>query len=229
MRGGDQGGMGSVLKWGLIAGGAYLLYRNFTGTGGGFSLSDLVSAASVAPAALPAQPAAPAASGVRATAPAAPQTQNPPAQQFVYQSHNQTPAAASLAAELTAAAAGDAFLVNGAFNADHWAFYYNLIRTALTPTQFGAAFPGMTDTDRGPDITAGEFVARLQAAGLAGLDVKGLGALDDSMYVCVPVRSLAKRGPVVVWPTRRLDASGARAIPFPHRFPWGHLPIVGGR
>jgi hypothetical protein len=79
---------------------------------------------------------------------------------------------------LLAAAAGDSFLVNGAFNADHWAFYYNLVRTPLTPAQFGAAFPNITGTDRGPDITAAQFVQALQSAGLVGAgSLAGRGAV----------------------------------------------------
>ena len=78
-----------------------------------------------------------------------------------------TIAPTDLASQLIAAAAGNAFLVNGNLNPDQWNFYRNnLYPPALTPAQFSDAFK---DFDMTQPISAAAFVNALHNAGLAGL------------------------------------------------------------
>lgn len=65
---------------------------------------------------------------------------------------------------LAAASAGASTMMN----ADQWNYYRNNIAPpALTPAQFGAAFPNMT-ADRGPNMTVDQFLSAINAAGLVG-------------------------------------------------------------
>lgn len=77
---------------------------------------------------------------------------------------------------------------NGIFmNADQWNYYRNIIAPpALTPAQFGTAFPELTATNRGT-FTADMFVGRLHSAGLAGIG--GMGYLSNGMGDVIPVPS----------------------------------------
>jgi hypothetical protein len=194
------GGVGSVLKWGLLIGGGYFAYRAITSaastsgsgaTAPSLSLADLVAAikgAQSSPAPAGTTPAA----AVKPTEPA-------PAQMIT---------------ALKAAAAGNSFLVAGKMNQDQWNYYRNqLWPPDLSGAQLSAAFPN------GPEqLTAEDFVGRLQSVGLAGL---GLGRVT----VPVPVLVRTPAGPVVVWAARDLPGSGApRVAVFPAAHPFGFGP-----
>lgn len=186
-------GVGSVLKWGLIAGGAYYLYQALYGSGtvaaaaapstpaGTVTMPDLAAAAAGVPPAPPAPP-------VVAPAPAA------------------SGAASQLAAELNAAAAGDANLVNGQMSAWQWRYYFNnvLQRTPVSDALFTAAFP-----DPAALLTADRYAAALLGNG----GLSGLGRVT----IPVPVVFDSDTGRrVMVWAARDLasSADGPRAAVF---------------
>ncbi len=180
---------GSIVKYAAIAGGAYWLYQKISG--GEFTLPAFLGGPAAAPA--PAPTPAPAASPTPAT--------NPPPTTPAASAPPGTTAGPSLLEQLKAAAATDAFFQQqgGKGNADQWNYYRNILRPpGLTAAQFGSAFPGMTDSDRGPMMTAEEFLAKLSGAGLAGL---------GRVYIPVPIR-IDRPGskPTIVW----LRARGAR-------------------
>jgi hypothetical protein len=163
-------GLGSIVKWGLIAGVAYYLYETFMVPAvaqpvastvplatGSITLPNLQSALTINP--------------------------NPPL--------SPDTGLTDWAAELNSAAAPDANLVNGKMSAWQWNYYLNILRPAGVPAaQFGAAFPNAANL-----ITAADFVAALKAqpGGLAGL-----GA--PAVKIPVPVSMTLKNGKrAVVW------------------------------
>lgn len=155
-----------VLKYALIAGAGYLAYEF------------LVKPSTAAPA--PASGSAPFSlsdliAALRAPAPA---TTTPPA----------GAATTSLADQLTAAAAGNAYLIGGKMTADQWSYIYNhLSGKASIDSVFDALFfPNGRPTDQAtyPTYTAAEFAAALKTKGISGLG--GVRTL---------ARPLAVRGP----------------------------------
>jgi hypothetical protein len=177
-----SGGGMDILKIALIGGAGYWLYTTYlqpaaaaTTTGGGT--------------------VTPPASGGSAAAPAA----TPPAATPAASSSPTAGTAAQLVTDLNAAAYGNSAFSIGtgrlSGTADQWNYYRNQLRPpALTADQFGAAFPGMTATDRGPMMYADDFVAKLQGANV------GLGAV----FIPVPIRiPMANGRPMLVWGLHR--------------------------
>lgn len=189
----EGGGAGSVLKWGLLAGAAWFLYENFKGSAAPVAASSPAGSVSLTDLA--------SSSGAAATPAATAPAVNPSA----------------LIAQLQAAAAPDANLVNGQMSAWQWNYYLNILRPPGVPgPQFAAAFP-----DAAQLITAAQFVGALggQAGGLSGL---------GSVTIPVPVMVQSGGRPVVVWAARELPGSGAknemRVALFPGAHPFGVRP-----
>ena len=116
----EGGGAGSVLKWGLLAGAAWFLYENFKGSAAPVAASSPAGSVSLTDLA--------SSSGAAATPAATAPAVNPSA----------------LIAQLQAAAAPDANLVNGQMSAWQWNYYLNILRPPGVPgPQFAAAFPSV--------------------------------------------------------------------------------------
>lgn len=84
--------------------------------------------------------------------------------------------------KLVAAANGQTSL-----NGDNWSYFWaQLTGTALTPAQFLQAFPNVTVSDRGPNMSADQFVAALSAVGImppAGIgDIVGAGGQTQTVF-----------------------------------------------
>ena len=97
-----------------------------------------------------------------------------PAQAQVPLTPSQIPAAGGGAAVVSVPSLRDKLAVaaggTSGLNADQWNYYYNQLRGApLTAEQFTAAFPGLTDTDRGPAMTIDQFISAIRNAGLGDI------------------------------------------------------------
>jgi hypothetical protein len=152
-------GLGSIVKWGLIAGVAYYLYETF-----------IVPAATTTVAT-----AAPATGSI--TLPALQTALAPTAV-------DPNTGLTDWATELNTAAAGDANLVGGQMSAYQWNYYLNILRPAGVPaTQFAAAFPSPSNP-----ITASAFVSALQSTpgGLSGL---GASAVKIPVPVSITLKN----------------------------------------
>lgn len=190
-----QDSMGTILKWGLLAGGAYYLYQVFfnapAAAAAPVTLSDLS-------AAVPPPPASPTQSTVTPATPPVSTGGAPPVP------------VPTLASRLAGAAYGDANLVNGQMNAWQWNYYLvNVLRlTPLSDAQFGVAFPTPASL-----LTPDQFAAAFQAAG----GLSGLGRV--TIPVPIPVMSGGRR--VIAWASRDLAGSGSpRAALFPAAHPF---------
>jgi hypothetical protein len=142
-----SGGMGDILKYGLLAGAGYLIYQNFFAT---------PAAATTAPA--------PAAGGGTPPAPPAPPAPPPPV----------PPGYTYVPPTLAAALAGANSSGSASLNADQWAYYWNngLKKPAIDPGVFTALFfPSgrPADPSQAPQMTAAQFVAALGSKGVSGL------------------------------------------------------------
>jgi hypothetical protein len=179
---------GSLIKYAALGLGGYWIYSKVT-AGGGFNLSNLFGGTPAAAAPPPpSTTSAPAASGTNTAPPAA----TPPS------STTPAPAAgaagpntAGLAADLKKAVASDAFFTQqgGKGTAHQWNYYRNQLRPPeLTGDQFNRAFPGDASNQQ---ITAEEFVSKLQGAGLG------------AVYLPVPVWFNGGRRPVLVFTRAR--------------------------
>lgn len=191
----QQGGLGSILKYGLIAGGVYFAYRAISGAAstsatasspaaGSLSLSDLVAAIKQAQT-------SPAPAGTTATTAAAPAVRAP----------------LTLQELLTAAGKSATDTLNG----HEWNYYRNQLRPPdLTGAELQSAIG-----DASQEMTGADFMAGLQKVGLSGL---GLGAV----HIPVPVQVRTPDGRlVVVWAARDLPGSGpSRVAVFPGRVPF---------
>jgi hypothetical protein len=139
-----------VIKWVLLAGGAYLIYSEFFAT----------PAASAAPAAGSGSSGSGSGSGSGSSSGAPSYVYTPPS--TVQQLQN-------------AAGAGVTVL-----DADQWAYYWTntLGKTAIDPTAFGAIFfPNGRPSDpaQNPTMNASQFLAAIATKGISGLR-GGLGA-----------------------------------------------------
>lgn len=181
------GGVGTILKYGLLAGGAYFAYRAFTG----------------ASAATPATAAAPAAGSLSLTdlVNAIKQAQTSPAPAGT------TPAAsvpanarAPLSVQELLTAAGKS--ATDTLNGHEWNYYRNQLRPpALTGDELQSAIG-----DASQEMTAADFYAGLQKVGLGSV---GLGAV----HIPVPVTVVTPDGKrVVVWAARDLPGSGPSRV-----------------
>ncbi len=68
-----------------------------------------------------------------------------------------------------------------ALNADQWSYYMTQVlggNNALTAEQFGAAFPGLTDTNRGGTMTADQFLIALYKSQHSGA-APGMSGFGD--------------------------------------------------
>jgi len=197
--------VGSIVKWGLLLGGGYFAYRAITGASstaaapatGSLSLADLM-------AAIKGAQGSPAPAGTTPAADVKPTE----------------PAPADMIAKLkaAAAAAGD---TAATLDQHQWNFYRNkLWPPDFSGAQWSSAFPSSASEQ----LTAEEFVGRLQKVGLAGL---GLG----SVTIPVPMMVETPDGRrVMVWAARDLPGSGpSRVAVFPnaHPFALGARPLPG--
>jgi hypothetical protein len=191
-----ESALSSILKYGLLAGGAYYLYNAFlapaapvvlgapaTATGS-LSLNDLQTALSNT-AATPAPP-------VPAPPPSASQS--------------------AIKSLILAKSAGDpAIAADGTAAIDVWNFYRNLVATPLTQAQMDQSFPALTPTDRGQPITIDQYLAQVAAA----TGISGLGAL--SVPVPIVVRTADGRR-VMVWAARDLPGGDVAVFGAAHPF-----------
>lgn len=100
-------------------------------------------------------------------------------------SSDPAPAAAdpNKVAMLQAAGNADAYAINGLLNADSWSYHYAELFTALTPAQFGQAFPS-TAPWRNNLMTAQEFMNQLAGSGLG--DIVGPTIRNKSLSFAGP-------------------------------------------
>ena len=71
---------------------------------------------------------------------------------------------------------------SNSLNADGWNYYFNsLLGAPLSGAQFQSAFPAITATDRGPTMTAQQFVAALLNAGITAPSGYGMNGLGDDV------------------------------------------------
>jgi hypothetical protein len=167
----SSSGTGDIIKYGLLAVGGYLLWNWWTSQPA--TTTPAVST-SVSPTATPVQ-------AVSSTVPPVPLV---PVQAA-------TPASAPVTSGSLSAALISAAGSSSQLNADGWSYYLTqLSGVALTPQQFSNAFPSLTATNRGPTMTAQQFVQALAAAGLsapAGYGLNGLGQLAPRRVIVAPM------------------------------------------
>ena len=113
------------------------------------------------------------------------QTSVPPSGTATYTSSDPAPAAAdpNKVAMLQAAINADAYSVNGTLNADQISYHYAELFTALTPAQFGQAFPS-TAPWRNDPMTAQQFMNQLAGSGLG--DIVGPTLRNKSLSFAGP-------------------------------------------
>lgn len=149
-----------LMKWGLIAGGAYLAYwyvNNhgpngpvFDATGNKISLSYWDGWFGTAP-----QPATVTQMPV--------QTQTTLPQQSIPQTAPVVTAGPDIRTLIATQSAGDANMASGTASAWQWNYYYKQNTVPLTDVQFNAAFP-----DPAQPITLDGFLAHIHGIGLSG-------------------------------------------------------------
>jgi hypothetical protein len=183
---------GTLVKYALLAGAGYWVYTHFFSgdSAAGLSVTDLANAIGGGAAPAPASTTPPA----NTTNPPATSSTTPPAGTTTAQS-----VADKLVADLKAAVVSDSFFSSqsGKGNANQWNYYRNTLRPpALSPAQFGAAFPDAGDANP-PLMTAEEFVAKLTSANV------GLGAV----IIPLPMRLNIRGVDTVIWASRALRGS----------------------
>lgn len=165
--------MGDILKYGLLAGGAYLVYQAYQST--------------VAPAAAGTTPAAGTPAGTTPAAGTPTYVYVPP-----------TPAQA-----LAASAVGNAYLVNGQMTADQWSYLWTnaLAKPPLDVGLFSTLFfPNGRPSDpaKSPMMTAATFVDAIAAKGISGAygvaGLKGLSGPGRAAMLPLPLFIIRGKG-----------------------------------
>jgi hypothetical protein len=207
-----------IIKYLAIAGGAYAVYWYITSYGPtgaraeghpsyldtwfgtNASNTQLINqqAPTTLPSGYPNQPALNTAPGTQPvlTQPSAPPTALPPVD------------TSAVKQQILAATAGQ--IQGGYAIADVWSYFWQQVTgRTITPTQFGTAFPGLSDTNRGAPMNLDQFLSKLSGAGISW--IVSLGAIVPSPSI-PSIPSMSFGGSL-----RRPNLQGLRPMRVPGR------------